>query len=44
MKRVSSSNSPHSDVNPNTGAAEGSGLTRNVARDTLFSTGVAPRT
>jgi uncharacterized protein len=33
---VSSSNFPHFDVNPNTGAPEGTGLTRNVARNTLF--------
>jgi putative CocE/NonD family hydrolase len=33
---VSSSNFPHFDVNPNTGAPEGGGLTRNVARNTLF--------
>jgi putative CocE/NonD family hydrolase len=33
---VSSSNFPHFDVNPNTGAPEGSGLTRQVARNTLY--------
>ena len=33
---VSSSNFPHFDVNPNTGAPEGTGLTRRVARNTLF--------
>ena len=33
---VSSSNFPHFDVNPNTGAAEGTGLTRAVARNTLY--------
>jgi putative CocE/NonD family hydrolase len=33
---VSSSNFPHFDVNPNTGAAEGTGLTRSIARNTLF--------
>jgi putative CocE/NonD family hydrolase len=33
---VSSSNFPHFDVNPNTGAAEGKGLTRRVARNTVF--------
>jgi uncharacterized protein len=33
---VSSSNFPHFDVNPNTGASEGSGLTRQVARNTLY--------
>jgi hypothetical protein len=33
---VSSSNFPHFDVNPNTGAPEGRGLTRRVARNTLY--------
>ena len=33
---VSSSNFPHFDVNPNTGAAEGTGLTRQIARNTLY--------
>jgi uncharacterized protein len=33
---VSSSNFPHFDVNPNTGAPEGAGMTRRVARNTLF--------
>jgi hypothetical protein len=33
---VSSSNFPHFDVNPNTGAPEGQGLTRRVARNTIF--------
>jgi putative CocE/NonD family hydrolase len=33
---VSSSNFPHFDVNPNTGAAEGKGLTRRVARNSVF--------
>jgi uncharacterized protein len=33
---VSSSNFPHFDVNPNKGAAEGKGLTRRVARNTVF--------
>jgi putative CocE/NonD family hydrolase len=33
---VSSSNFPHFDVNPNTGAAEGKGLTRRAARNTVF--------
>jgi putative CocE/NonD family hydrolase len=33
---VSSSNFPHFDVNPNTGEPEGQGLTRRVARNTLF--------
>jgi len=33
---VSSSNFPHFDVNPNTGAAEGVGLVRQVARNTVY--------
>ena len=33
---VSSSNFPHFDVNPNTGAPEGEGLTRRIARNTVF--------
>ncbi len=33
---VSSSNFPHFDVNPNTGAPEGKGLTRQVARNTVY--------
>ncbi len=33
---VSSSNFPHFDVNPNTGAPEGRGLTRQIARNTLY--------
>jgi uncharacterized protein len=33
---VSSSNFPHFDVNPNTGDPEGTGLTRQVARNTLY--------
>jgi len=33
---VSSSNFPHFDVNPNTGAPEGQGLARQVAANTLF--------
>ena len=33
---ISSSNFPHFDVNPNTGDPEGSGLTRQVARNTVF--------
>jgi putative CocE/NonD family hydrolase len=33
---VSSSNFPHFDVNPNTGAPEGKGLTRLVATNTLY--------
>ena len=33
---ISSSNFPHFDVNPNTGEPEGTGLTRQVARNTVF--------
>jgi putative CocE/NonD family hydrolase len=33
---VSSSNFPHFDVNPNTGAPEGTGLVRQIARNSLF--------
>lgn len=33
---VSSSNFPHFDVNPNTGAPEGTGLDRRVARNTVY--------
>ena len=33
---ISSSNFPHFDVNPNTGEPEGTGLTRHVARNTVF--------
>jgi putative CocE/NonD family hydrolase len=33
---ISSSNFPHFDVNPNTGAPEGVGLKRRVARNTVF--------
>ena len=33
---VSSSNFPHFDVNPNTGAPEGAGLARRVAKNTVF--------
>ncbi|HTW37202.1 MAG TPA: CocE/NonD family hydrolase [Steroidobacteraceae bacterium] len=33
---VSSSNFPHFDVNPNTGAPEGTGLTRRTARNTVY--------
>jgi putative CocE/NonD family hydrolase len=33
---VSSSNFPHFDVNPNTGAPEGTGVLRQIARNTLF--------
>ncbi|WP_116091865.1 CocE/NonD family hydrolase [Sphingomonas crusticola] len=33
---ISSSNFPHFDVNPNTGAPEGVGLTRQVARNSIY--------
>jgi hypothetical protein len=33
---ISSSNFPHFDVNPNTGAPEGKGLSRHVARNTIY--------
>jgi putative CocE/NonD family hydrolase len=33
---VSSSNFPHFDVNPNTGAPEGTGLVRQIARNSVF--------
>ena len=33
---VSSSNFPHFDVNPNTGAPEGTGLVRRIARNTVY--------
>ena len=33
---ISSSNFPHFDVNPNTGAPEGQGQVRQVARNTVF--------
>jgi hypothetical protein len=33
---VSSSNFPHFDVNPNTGAPEGKGLELRVARNTVY--------
>jgi putative CocE/NonD family hydrolase len=33
---ISSSNFPHFDVNPNTGAPEGTGLVRRVARNTVY--------
>jgi putative CocE/NonD family hydrolase len=39
---ISSSNFPHFDVNPNTGAPEGLGLTRQVARNTLFVDAARP--
>jgi putative CocE/NonD family hydrolase len=41
---VSSSNFPHFDVNPNTGDPEGRGLTRQVARNTLFVDAARPST
>jgi hypothetical protein len=39
---ISSSNFPHFDVNPNTGAPEGLGLTRRTARNTLFVDAARP--
>ncbi|MDE2138529.1 MAG: CocE/NonD family hydrolase [Gammaproteobacteria bacterium] len=39
---VSSSNFPHFDVNPNTGAPEGTGLTRRVARNTVYLDAARP--
>ena len=39
---ISSSNFPHFDVNPNTGDPEASGLTRQVARNTLFVDAARP--
>ena len=39
---VSSSNFPHFDVNPNTGAPEGTGLTRRVARNTVYMDATRP--
>jgi putative CocE/NonD family hydrolase len=39
---ISSSNFPHFDVNPNTGAPEGEGLTRRTARNTLFVDAARP--
>jgi putative CocE/NonD family hydrolase len=39
---VSSSNFPHFDVNPNTGAPEGTGLTQRVARNTVFVDAARP--
>jgi putative CocE/NonD family hydrolase len=39
---ISSSNFPHFDVNPNTGAPEALGLTRQVARNTLFVDAARP--
>jgi putative CocE/NonD family hydrolase len=39
---VSSSNFPHFDVNPNTGAPEGTGLTRRMARNTVHMDAARP--
>jgi predicted acyl esterase len=39
---ISSSNFPHFDVNPNTGAPEGAGQERRVARNTLFLDAARP--
>jgi uncharacterized protein len=39
---VSSSNFPHFDVNPNTGVPEGTGLTRRVARNTVYMDAARP--
>jgi hypothetical protein len=39
---ISSSNFPHFDVNPNTGAPEGTGLTRRIARNTLYVDAARP--
>jgi len=39
---ISSSNFPHFDVNPNTGDPEGVGLTRQVARNTVFVDAARP--
>ena len=39
---ISSSNFPKYDVNPNTGAPEGTGRTRRVARNTVFCDGTYP--
>lgn len=39
---VSSSNFPHFDVNPNTGDPEGTGLTRRVAKNTVFMDAARP--
>jgi putative CocE/NonD family hydrolase len=39
---ISSSNFPHFDVNPNTGAPEGQGITRRKARNTLFVDAARP--
>jgi putative CocE/NonD family hydrolase len=39
---ISSSNFPHFDVNPNTGAPEGAGLGRRIARNTLYVDAARP--
>ena len=39
---VSSSNFPHFDVNPNTGTAEGRGLSRRIARNTVYADASRP--
>jgi len=39
---VSSSNFPHFDVNPNTGDPEGQGLTRRIARNTIYMDAARP--
>ena len=39
---ISSSNFPHFDVNPNTGAPEGTGLARRIARNTIFVDAARP--
>jgi putative CocE/NonD family hydrolase len=39
---ISSSNFPRFDVNPNTGAPEGQGLTTQVARNTVFMDATRP--
>ena len=39
---ISSSNFPHFDVNPNTGAAEGRGLSRRIARNTVYADASRP--
>jgi putative CocE/NonD family hydrolase len=39
---VASSNFPHFDVNPNTGAPEGTGLDRVIARNTVYLSGDRP--
>jgi putative CocE/NonD family hydrolase len=39
---ISSSNFPHFDVNPNTGAPEGTGLTRRVAKNSVYMDATRP--